>query len=425
MRRRSDSVAGPVLLFVALGVVVLLLVGITGVLVLRRVAEQQALEVARQDNARATYVIGRALTDDLLKEESHAVAAQVAVEQAVFSAILLPGSPYVHARLIDADGVVRYSDDFDQIGMTAPLDEVGRQVLATGETEIVENAVANEDGTPLTVVSARVATPNGTPLLLQVEQQVGSVSSDEEDFLATFAPVLVVALVALALLLFPLAYVLARRVQHADRDRERLLQRALDSSDRERRRLAGDLHDGPVQDLAGLSMQLAAQAELTEEPRAREALSNSADAVRESVRVLRSAIVEVYPPNLRQSGLGPALSDLTARLRTEGLEVNLRTDATSFGPDVDELLYRACQEGLRNVIAHADAEHVDVQVRRLGRSAALIVSDDGVGIDRAAINGDDHLGLRILGELVDDAGGSLSLRPGDAGGAVLRVEVPA
>ena len=424
MRRRSDSVAGPVLLFVALGLVVLLLVGITGVLVLRRVAEDQALDEARQSMSIVTRAIERVTTDELLEGEQGTPDSQTAIEGAVFGAVLLPGSPFVHVRLIGADGTIRYADELERIGTTATVDGVGRMVLDTGTIEVVEGGAASADGSPLTRVSARIHTPDGVPLLLQVDQQLGSVSSEEQDILGTFAPVLLVALLALAILLFPLAYVLARRVQRADRDRERLLQRALDSSDRERRRLAGDLHDGPVQDLAGLSMQLAAQAERVDDPEVSDSLSTSADAVRESVRLLRAAIVEVYPPNLRQSGLGPALSDLTARLRTEGLEVTLRTDATSYGPEVDELLYRACQEGLRNVIAHASAAHVDVHVGGAGRSATLTVTDDGVGVANAVMNGDDHLGLRILGELVDDAGGTLSLRPGPGGGAVLRVEVP-
>jgi signal transduction histidine kinase len=424
MRRRSDSVAGPLLIFVALGLVVLVAVGITGVLVLRRVAADQALDEARQGASFAARAIERSVTDDLLLGEEGTADALNAVDSAAFDAVLLDGGPFVHLRLIDDEGRIRYTDRVKQVGTVGELSAVGRQVLDGGGIAIVDAGETTDDGTPVVVVMTRIRTPGGDPLLLEVDQRLGSVSSDEQALLTTFTPVLIVALIALAILLFPLAYVLARRVKQADRDRERLLQRALDSSDRERRRLAGDLHDGPVQDLAGLSMQLAAKAEQTDDPAAREALSTSADAVRESVRVLRSAIVEVYPPNLRQSGLTPALSDLTARLRTEGLEVKLTAEPTTFGPDVDVLLYRAAQEGLRNVIAHAQADHVEVVVRREGSRAALEVRDDGVGVAADAVDGDDHLGLRILGELVDDADGSLSVRPASAGGTVMRVEVP-
>ena len=95
---------------------------------------------------------------------------------------------------------------------------------------------------------------------------------------------------------------------------------------------------------------------------------------------------------------------------------------------MDELLYRACQEALRNVEAHARARHVAVRVRREGATAVLEVADDGRGLDadRAELaRSDGHMGLQILRDLVQRAGGTLTLGPGDQRGTVLRVEVPA
>jgi signal transduction histidine kinase len=200
----------------------------------------------------------------------------------------------------------------------------------------------------------------------------------------------------------------------------------VDASDRERRRIAGDLHDGPIQDLSGLAMSLTARAQKVSDPEAREAVSGSAEAVRASVRTLRSAIVGVYPPNLQQAGLGPALSDLTARLPREGLDVSLDVaEPAGYAPVPDELLYRACQEALRNVESHAQASRVTVSVRRRGTRAVLEVVDDGVGPAGADGPGEDgHMGLRILRDLVTDAGGSMNVAPGPDGGTVLRVEVP-
>ena len=98
-------------------------------------------------------------------------------------------------------------------------------------------------------------------------------------------------LVALALLMVPIAWILARRVRTAQRERERLMQRAIESSDRERRRIAGDLHDGPVQELAGLSMRLSASAEQVADEGSATVLRDSASAVRGSVPTRPSAIV--------------------------------------------------------------------------------------------------------------------------------------
>jgi signal transduction histidine kinase len=233
--------------------------------------------------------------------------------------------------------------------------------------------------------------------------------------------------VAFAAIEIPLAWALARRVRGAQLDRERFLQRAVDASDRERRRIAGDLHDGPVQDLAGLAMRLSAAGQASTDAVARDTLAEAARSARASIRTLRSAVVGVYPPNLQQAGLEPALSDLTARLQQEGLGVSLDVSGSTFGAECEELLYRSCQEALRNVVTHARARRVEVTVRKADGMAVLTVADDGQGIEAEEVRrarDEGHVGLQILEELVRDAGGRLTVTGGETGGTVLRVEVP-
>jgi len=176
-------------------------------------------------------------------------------------------------------------------------------------------------------------------------------------------------------------------------------------------------------------MRLSASAEQVDDARAGAVLRDSASAVRGSVRTLRSAIVGVYPPNLQQVGLSASLSDLVARLSGQGIEADVEIEpTTTFGPEVDALLYRACQETVRNVEEHAGARHVRVSVRAEGAAAVLEVADDGRGIDpvrveRAKERG--HMGLEILEDLVADGGGSITVEPGEHAGTVVRVEVPA
>jgi signal transduction histidine kinase len=301
-------------------------------------------------------------------------------------------------------------------------------VAEVSDLQAPENAFEREFG-QLMEVYTRIYTPNDTPLLFETYQLRSSITGNGQALARTFAPVLVVTLFALALLLVPLAWGLARRVRRTQSERERLMQRAIESSDRERRRIAGDLHDGPVQELSGLSMQLSAAAETVTDPVASQRLRESASAVRGSVKTLRSAIVGVYPPNLQQAGLAAALSDLVARLEGQGTVTTLEMDSdTRFASDVEELLYRACQETLRNVREHADAKTVHVAVRRASDRAVLEVRDDGRGIAPEVVaqaREGGHLGLQILADLVSDAGGKLVVAPGEGGlGTVVHVEVP-
>jgi signal transduction histidine kinase len=206
------------------------------------------------------------------------------------------------------------------------------------------------------------------------------------------------------------------------------MQRAIESSDRERRRIAADLHDGPVQEMAGLSMRLSAAAGRAPDDASAEVLQESASAVRGSVRTLRSAVVGVYPPNLQQVGLTASLSDLVARLASQGVRATVEIDPDeTFGPDVDALLYRAAQEAVRNVEEHAGAGVVGIAVTRADGTARLEVSDDGRGIDDAGVEQarrEGHVGLSILEDVVADGGGRLTVEPRSPTGTVVRVEVP-
>jgi signal transduction histidine kinase len=426
--KRLGPVARAGLTFAVLGLVVLALIGVTGTLVLRRLATDQAISQARNLTESLAGLVEDRLTDGLLTGDAD---ASLAVATVTHAAVL--HAPIVRLKIWDGDGTILYSDESRLIGESYRLGEEERAVLVHGgvsadvsDLQAPENRYERGHGDLLEVYT-RIRTPNDTPLLFETYQPFSSIASSQSDLLATFAPVLVVALVAFAAIEIPLAWVLARRVRRAQLDRERFLQRAVDASDRERRRIAGDLHDGPVQDLVGLSMRLSAAAESASDGATRDALGDAAAAARASVRTLRSAIVGVYPPNLRQAGLQQALSDLTARLQREGLAVGLEVDPSDgFGPEVDELLYRACQEALRNVLNHARATRVDVTVRRGEGRATLEVADDGRGIGDAAgapAGGGEHVGLEILRELVRDAGGELALRSRDGGGTVLRVEV--
>jgi signal transduction histidine kinase len=418
------------LVFVLLGLVVLTVVGAVGVLVLRRLATDQAIDEARQVTELSARVVEHEVTDGLLTGDA---GARGDVASIVVDAVL--HDPIVRVKLWTQDGTIVYSDEARLIGTRYELGADELQVLRDGgvtadvsDLNAPENRFERPFGELLEVYTP-ISTPNGTPLLFETYQRSASISASGRDLLGVFAPVLIAALIAFGVLLIPLAWILARRVQRAQQDRERLLERTIDVRDRERRRIASDLHDGPVQELAGVAMQLSARAARSSGAASRDVLAESASAVRRSVRTLRSAIVGIYPPDLQQAGLGPALSDLTARLAHEGLDVSLDIDVPDgFTGEVDELLYRACQEALRNVEAHAGASSVSVAVRREGARAVLEVTDDGRGLGTSEANdgpGEGHFGLQILRDMVLDAGGELALGERTGGGAVVHVEVPA
>jgi signal transduction histidine kinase len=427
---RRRPVVRTVLLAIVLGLLVLLLVGGVGIAVLSRVATDESVQEAQGLAAVSGRILQPRIDDGIIRGDA---AASVKVASITTDAIL--HDPVVALRLYGPDGTILYANDLRLIGRRLPSVAPLLARLAPGEVQTERTSATGSDatgvsaGTPVLVSSVGLHTPNGTPVMLQTYQRFSSVADSRRHLLETFAPVLIVALIAMAALLVPLAWILARRVERASADRELAMRRVLEISDFERRRIAADIHDGPVQELAGVAMRLSADAKRLPDEHEREVLGRAAEAVRGGIRALRSAIVGIYPPNLHASGLGPALSDLTARLPSDGLAVSLDVPpAAAYGADADALLFRACQEALRNVEEHANATNVALRVFRDGDRAVLEVRDDGCGLSRtdtAAAHADGHFGLMLLDAVLRDGGGTLHVCPAVGGGTLVRVEVPA
>jgi signal transduction histidine kinase len=415
--------------FLALGTLALALVAASGLYAIRRLANEPALDEAGQLTQLSGRAVEQRIGPHFLTGDAESLAGVASV---VHDAVLK--EPVVRVKIWTADGTIVYSDELRLLGDRFELGPEELEVLRGGgvvaelsDLAAPENRFERSFG-QLVEVYTRIETPNATPLLFETYQRQSSIAGTGRELVSTFAPVLVATLVALAVLEVPLGWALARRLRRTQTERQQLMERAIGSSDRERRRIAGDRHDGPVQELAGLSMQLSAAAETTDDAPAREVLRRSASSIRSSVKTLRSAIVGIYPPNVGKEGLGAALHDLAARLQSLGIATTLDLEADDrLSPEVEELLYRVSQEALRNVEQHAGAGRVAVTLRREAGGAVLEVVDDGRGVppDRRVREGGEHMGLDILEELVRDAGGRLTVTPGDGGrGTTLRAEVP-
>jgi signal transduction histidine kinase len=82
------------------------------------------------------------------------------------------------------------------------------------------------------------------------------------------------------------------------------------------------------------------------------------------------------------------------------------------------------QEGLRNVAKHADAAHVTVRVHVQNGTASAEVTDDGRGFTPNGSLGREHMGLELLSDLAEEAGGRLAVESQPGAGTRVRLEVP-
>ncbi len=422
----GTSMAAALTQFGVAGIIAALLLALAGVAVLRKTGTDEATKDAKRvTNLVASGIVQPQVTDGLLRRDPAAIAR---VDRVVRQHVLR--DPVVRIKMWAPDGTIVYSDEKRLIGQHYPQHaaEVKDALENTGVEAEVSNLSAPENRfersqKKLLEVYLPMKTPGGKPLLFESYQRFSSVAASGRRTWMAFLPALLVGLVVLELVQLPLARRMANRIRAGQRDRERLLQRAIDASETERRRIAGELHDGVVQNLAGVSYSLAAAAERSDSQDGDETLERAAAQTRESIRELRGLLVEIYPPSLHRAGLAAALDDVAAPLVRRGIQVSIDVPPNlAVTEETEGLLFRVAQEALRNVAAHAEAWHVEVEVRQEGDRVSLQIEDDGRGFDMAAKRPEDHFGLNLIEDLARDADADLSVTSAPGEGTRVRLD---
>jgi signal transduction histidine kinase len=428
---RRSSTTGPVVQFAAAGILAVVLVGAASAALLRDAVATEAIRDAEKVASLAGKgIVEPNLTNGLLRGAPGAIRR---MNRLVHDRVLAR-TGVIRVKIWTADGRIAYSDEPQLIGSKFGLGEEEAAILRTGgvdaeatDLSAPENRFERGAGDVLEVYSA-IEAPTGQPLLFETYVRSEYLTAAGEESWVTLAPVLIGALALLAVLQLPLAWSLARRLRRGQEEREALLKRAIEASETERRRIAQDLHDGVVQNLVGVSYGLSAAAGRLGDGSdgAAATLRELAGQTRQSIRELRTLLVDIYPPDLHRAGLQAAFADLTAGLRGHGIEtrLDLPTDV-ELPSTVETVFFRTAQEAVRNVVSHADASNLEISVARNGREAVLEIRDDGRGFSPEVVQSrKGHLGLRLLSDLVGDAGGRWELDTAPGRGTRIRVAVP-
>jgi len=195
------------------------------------------------------------------------------------------------------------------------------------------------------------------------------------------------------------------------------------AAESERRRWARELHDETLQGLASLKLALAGA--LKAEPdRARTVLEAAVAQLGRDIAGLRTIIADLRPAALDELGLEPALRTLVTRVAERaGLEAHVAIElgGVRLEPDIETIAYRVAQEALTNVVKHADARRVAVDVRLRSGGLRLTVTDDGRGVGGERAAGYGIVGMRERAAL---ASGRLEIAPLPHGGTRITLALP-
>jgi signal transduction histidine kinase len=196
----------------------------------------------------------------------------------------------------------------------------------------------------------------------------------------------------------------------------------------ERQRLARELHDSVTQALYSVTLHSEAAVRLLNAGKSAAAVEYVRDlriTAQQALREMRLLIFELRPPILEQEGLVAALQ---ARLDAVEGRAGLQTELRVHGEEelhytVAEELYRIAQEALNNVLKHAHARHVTLQIICKEATCCLEVSDDGMGFDCAATLQHDGWGLQGMQERARRVGAEFTISSTPGQGTTVRVLV--
>ena len=195
----------------------------------------------------------------------------------------------------------------------------------------------------------------------------------------------------------------------------------------ERAHLARELHDSVTQALFSMTLvSRSVELLLDRDPEAAKAqLAQLRDLQREALAEMRALIFELRPGNLEQDGLSRALRTHTAALQGRlGLPIVVESTLDERLPlPIEEVLYRIAQEALHNVVKHAGARQVRLEVGRIASGVRLRITDDGKGFDPARVP-DGHLGLAGMRTRADKIGARFSVKSVPGQGTTIEVVVP-
>jgi signal transduction histidine kinase len=207
-----------------------------------------------------------------------------------------------------------------------------------------------------------------------------------------------------------------------------LNERLMKAQEQERIRIAGELHDGVMQEMLAVNLMLGtARRRIADDSPAKATI----DKVQEKlIRVgtdIRQLSHDLHPPMLQDAGLPEAVRAYCEQFSsTAGIPVSCDADerASDLSRGAALALFRILQEALGNAAKHAAARRITVRLRRTDAEVSLEISDDGAGFDRSRVGGPGGLGLITMRERAGQLNGTFGVDSAPGRGTTISVVIP-
>jgi signal transduction histidine kinase len=244
-------------------------------------------------------------------------------------------------------------------------------------------------------------------------------------------------IIIVAVLLFALAYLYHRRflLQQINllkdetlRHQELSAQAVIEAEEKERKRIAGDLHDSIGQILSAARMNLSglsAQFQ-TNELQGELLLQRTLSLIDDGCKEVRNLSHDMMPNALLKAGLPSAIKELTDKIDDTQLKVNLYIEGLNdrLQTHVETVLYRIIQEIVGNTIKHAEANHIDISLIKDSDGLSCTIEDNGKGFNIASKEKSGGIGLNNIRSRINYLKGTVEWDAGMGKGTLVAIHVP-
>ncbi|MDP2388614.1 MAG: sensor histidine kinase [Bacteroidota bacterium] len=203
----------------------------------------------------------------------------------------------------------------------------------------------------------------------------------------------------------------------------------IEAEEKERRRIAQDLHDGVGQILSAAKLNLSGLESKLKLDNVEQSslLANALELVNDSVKEVRAVSHNMMPNTLIKLGLASAVREFITKI---GTIPNLKIDLQIVGLDerlentIETVLYRVIQEVVSNIIKHAKANHISMQLIKHDGELTIMIEDNGVGFDKKNLDKFEGIGLKNIISRVEFLNGHVEFDSTPGQGTTVVVEVP-
>ena len=252
---------------------------------------------------------------------------------------------------------------------------------------------------------------------LKLEQQENLTNQAQIRKQGWFLVTLGLVLVSLLLIFFSYRNKQKSKLEAIRLEQEKsMLEALIKGEEKERERIAGELHDGLASNLTGIKIQLEQM-----ESSSKEVFEAIQNAHKETRRISHN----LSPIHIETSGLAGALKSFCAENSTEVTKINFfaQPDKINYKSQSEQtIIYRMCQEVVQNALKHSKATSIDVQIIQQKERLVISIEDDGIGFDLSKVM--DSFGMKNLMKNAELLGGNINIDSHQTQGTAVFITIP-